>query len=211
MTIACIAEAHGFPARIRFGIDHGRCLAMSTGPRLLPMFCPQRHINEDSSFCLGFKAGFFIASSDGARAWWRKLEVFLLCQETANATRIWPRALQISHGAAGEIELSAEELATAIGLLEEYREAVRFESGPVARAVKLIRGKTGRLRNGRAACLCGRNNKRGKTKLRRECWKAGDPCLPVIERQRRIAEEEFWRRVARHPCCGTMANCPLQV
>jgi hypothetical protein len=26
-----VGEAHGFPSRIRFGIDHGKCLAMTTG------------------------------------------------------------------------------------------------------------------------------------------------------------------------------------
>jgi class 3 adenylate cyclase len=26
-----VGQAHGFPSRIRFGIDHGKCLAMTTG------------------------------------------------------------------------------------------------------------------------------------------------------------------------------------
>jgi class 3 adenylate cyclase len=29
-----VGSAHGFPSRIRFGIDHGKCLAMTTGRSL---------------------------------------------------------------------------------------------------------------------------------------------------------------------------------
>ena len=65
---------------------------------LLPVFCPQRHMNPDSTFCLGLKAGIALVDVESAKAWWTKLSVFLTCQDTAAETRTWPPGIEISHG-----------------------------------------------------------------------------------------------------------------
>ena len=124
--------------------------------KTLPPFCPERHINEDGSFCLGLRAGERITDKT-ALTWWTKLHAFLLCQETAAESGLWPHNAQISHGEAGEIELLAERAATEIGLRSAYREAVEFDTGLIASGIEKINEATRILRNGRSACICGRN------------------------------------------------------
>jgi hypothetical protein len=168
-------------------------------------------MNPDGTFCLGLNAGHSILDSASAEAWWNKLGVFLTCQDTAHETRDWPPKIQISHGRAGETEIYGENIAEELGLLEEFQLAVREDRGPIADAAKKIRKSTGHLINGRTACVCGRTDKRGYIKLRRECRKANDACLPLIEAQRRLEEKYFWRALAgKHACCGTMNTCPLK-
>src|SRR6202051_177019 len=52
----------------------------------LPRHCPQRHLNDDGSFCLGLRAGEKIWDPIAAHRWWQQLQVFLTCQETAHET-----------------------------------------------------------------------------------------------------------------------------
>jgi hypothetical protein len=173
----------------------------------LPSSCPDRHINDDGSFCLGLRAGEGITAGTAA-AWWTKLRSFLLCQETAAESGLWPAGSQISHGEAGDIELRAEGEASRLGLLQVYREAVEFDIGPIAAGVSKINKATGLLRNGRSACLCGRTDRRGNALLRRECHRLG--CPIVFEYQRRAAVDRFWLSMQGRPCCGTMRHCPLK-
>lgn len=168
-------------------------------------------MNSDGTFCLGLNAGSAITDAAKAQAWWKKLGVFLTCQETASETRNWPPRIEISHGRAGETEIQAENVAEQLGLLREYQLAVREDRGPIAQAVGRIRKTTGRLVNGRAACICGRKHRTGESFLRRDCWKANWPCLAMMEKQRRTEEHQFWKAlIGRQPCCGTMDDCPLK-
>lgn len=178
---------------------------------LLPKFCPQRHMNPDGTFCLGLNAGIAIIDAIRAKAWWKKLGVFLTCQDTAFETGSWPPLIEISHGTAGEIEIQAENIAEGLGLLKEFQLAVREDRGSIAEGVRRIRKSTGRLLNGRAACICGRTYRSGEVHLRRDCWKAGWPCLPIMEALRRREEEAFWRGLkGKQLCCHTMDDCPLR-
>jgi hypothetical protein len=178
-----------------------------TTKKTLPEFCPERHINGDGSFCLGLRAGEGI-TEETARAWWAKLHAFLLCQETATESGLWPTEAELLHGDAGEIELLAERAAAEIGLRSAYRQAVQFDTGPVASGLAKINATTRLLRNGRSACICGRTNRAGKTLLRRDCHHLG--CPIVLEYERRAAIDRFWMALRSQPCCGTMRNCPLQ-
>lgn len=121
------------------------------------------------------------------------------------------REFRSRNGDAGEIELIAEDVALSLGLLDEFQEAVRDNKGSIAYFVTRIDPATGRLRNGRATCPCGRADKRGRLKLRRDCWKADELCLPLLERDRRNAEKAFWRSyIGKMACCGTIDDCPLK-
>ncbi|RTM14419.1 MAG: hypothetical protein E6R08_02440 [Nevskiaceae bacterium] len=173
----------------------------------LPTSCPDRHINDDGSFCLGLRAGEGI-TLETAVAWWKKLHNFLLCQETATESGWWPAGAQISHGEAGEIELRAEAVSASLGLLQAYREAVEFDTGLIAAGLSKINRSNGLLRNGRSVCLCGRKDKRGNPLLRRECHSFG--CPIVLEFERRAAADRFWRSMQGRPCCRTMRDCPLR-
>jgi hypothetical protein len=176
----------------------------------LPSCCPERHINPDGSFCIGLRAGEGI-TAETAPAWWEKLHAFALCQETAEETGFWPNEAQLSHGAAGEVELVAENAADQLGLRAVYREAVAFDTGLIASGLRKINAKTGALRNGRSACVCGRVDRHGRVLLRRDCHRSGLGCPIVLEHRRRIMVDEFWRSLRGHmTCCGTMQECPLR-
>jgi hypothetical protein len=176
----------------------------------LPACCPERHINPDGSFCIGLRAGEGITDAT-APAWWDKLHAFALCQETAEETGFWPSEAQLSHGGAGDVELAAEDAAEQLGLRAVYREAVAFDTGPIASGLRKIDAKTGLLRNGRNVCVCGRTDRRGRSLLRRDCHRIGLGCPIVFEHRRRLLVDGYWRSL-RGPitCCGTMQECPLK-
>ena len=175
----------------------------------LPTSCPDRHINPDGTFCLGLRAGYLVEDDKTAGQWWDKLHVFLNCQETAAETRAWPDYAQLSHGEeAAELQLVAEDLAREFDLLEEYKVAMWDREGVIAFVAERVDLNTMRPRNGRAACVCGRPDKRGRPLLRRQCWKMGLKCLPILERQRQEAIKDFWTARGNAPCCGTMDGCP---
>ncbi|MGL9623677.1 hypothetical protein QRQ56_37565 [Bradyrhizobium sp. U531] len=178
--------------------------------KALPSCCPERHINPDGSFCIGLRAGEGI-TTETAPAWWDKLHAFALCQETAEETGFWPNEAQLSHGEAGEVELAAENAADQLGLRAIYREAVAFDTGLIASGLRKIAPKTGALRNGRSACVCGRADRHGRVMLRRDCRRSGLGCPIVFEHRRRALVDGFWRSLRGHvTCCGTMQECPLR-
>ncbi len=177
---------------------------------LLPQQCPERHINRDGSFCLGLHAGESVCDKVTAGQWWDKLQVFLICQETANETGDWPTYAELSHGLAGEYQRQAEMLAEELGLIEEYQDAIQGSAGWIADMARQVKPSTLRLRNGRAPCTCGRIDRRGRALLRRDCWNAQLDCLAVLEFQRRQAIDQFWASFEGiEQCCATMRNCPL--
>jgi hypothetical protein len=186
-------------------------IAVSERPvgKMLPAFCPDRHINPGGTFCLGLRAGEGI-SNRTAPAWWVKLHAFILWQETAAETGLWPSEAQLSHGDGGEAELAAEIAADQLGLLPAYREAVAFGTGLIASGVAKINKSTGLLRNGRSACICGRSDRHRRVLLRRECHRSGLGCPIVLEHRRRIKVDEYWRELHGQACCGTMHECPLK-
>ncbi len=189
--------------------NEGRLSVKESTARLLPKSCPQRHINADGSFCLAL-GGSPVNSEHGANAWWNRLKLYLNCQEVAHGTRQWPPYAQMSHGDAGSTELVAENLAKSLRRLDEYRNAARFNRGPIAESLWLFHTKRQSLRNGRAACLCGRITKKGKPLLRRQCGSIPNGCLVALEHKRRAQEEEFWSHLKGGSCCGTMDVCPLR-
>jgi hypothetical protein len=176
----------------------------------LPACCPERHINPDGTFCIGLRAGEGV-TDETAPAWWRKLHAFALLQETAAETGFWPSDAELSHGDAGEVEIAAENAADELGLRAVYREAVAFDTGVIAAGVSKISAKTGMLRNGRSACICGRTDRRGRILLRRDCYGIGRGCPILFEHRRRAMVDEYWQTLrGRVVCCGTMRECPLR-
>lgn len=69
-----------------------RLVVRESEPRRLPVFCPERHINPDGSFCLGWEPGVprLPASPKEARAWWSVLRGYLRLQDAAATARVWP-------------------------------------------------------------------------------------------------------------------------
>lgn len=179
---------------------------------LLPRFCPQRHINEDQSFCLGYRAGQGINNSDTAIVWWGLLHYYLVLQRVASRTRRWPPRQALSHGDAGEHQLKAQHAAKQLAILDQYLDML--EGAPhwlTSRHIRLNKNRDG-LINGRARCPIGCVRSKGKPRLRRECCHKGDLVdLVRHERQREIEERAFWKELRKRnaKCCGTMDHCPL--
>lgn len=179
----------------------------------LPAHCPTRHVDKGGWCCVGLKAGEKIVNQGDAARWWRKLEVFLLCQETAINRGVWPPGMELSHGRAGEVQVAAENIALQRGLLNDYKLALR-NAGPVYWGLKLLRRRdAGKLPlvNGRSECICNSRDRRGRRNLRRACWAARDVCLVRLEAQRRALEMQFVEDIKQNGfvCCGTMKDCPF--
>lgn len=175
----------------------------------LPARCPERHINDDGTFCIGYEAGKDIETDEAAERWWKKLMVYLLCQDTADRTRTWPDYAALSHGDAGKTQLITEDLALKRGMLEAAQAAV-LDEGPIYLALKLISKHERRLINGRAECVCGLKTKSGAPVLRYICNRKPEQCLVLLENRRRREEQEFWNERRNQVCCMSMDGCPLR-
>lgn len=150
--------------------------------RLLPVTCPERHINSDGTFCLGLGP---VSSAN----FWAALRSYLVCQDYAASRRRWPPNRWLSHGVqAAELQLLAEAYAAEAGVGERYRRALEFRTG----------------------CLAGdlATPERGENDTPRRAALIG---LIHSELARREAEESFTRscHMWGRRCCRTMTRCPL--
>jgi hypothetical protein len=179
----------------------------------LPRRCSERHIEFDGSFCLGLGAGARIENETAASAWWRGLDKFLRLQRTANRTGVWPDQHALSHGEAGVHHQAAIDIATELGLDQEYEALVMGAPSQLDRFVNLLRRDGSRFRNGRAACDCDCGTVGRRRRLRRKCLRLRSILtLLAEERARKVKLAEFWEAQRRlgTVCCGTMATCPLR-
>ena len=185
----------------------------ATPGTLLPSFCPERHINEGGSFCVGQGVDGMVNSIDAARVWWGLLERYLKLQRVASRTRQWPPRQAMSHGSAADYHSMAVEHAAKLGIVEDWYQML--EGRPLWFSNNSVRlDKSGRrLASGRQPCPVGCLGKRGKPILRRKCCNR-DAVVGLIkaEANRRNAEENYWGAFiqAGHKCCGTMDRCPLR-
>lgn len=183
-----------------------------TSPQIIRFFCPDRHVNEDLSFCLGFEVGIDVWTSDEAVVWWELLRNYLLMQRTAGRTKRWPAGKSIAHSRAGEHHVAARVVAESLSIATEYDGAVagdvHWSKDPFLR---LAPGGQS-LRNGRLRCPMGCRGRRGHPKLRRECSHRADVAALVrLERLRQKDERAFWDslKARGHVCCGSLKECPL--
>jgi hypothetical protein len=181
----------GAPARaydLRVSVEASIRVAEWKPGVVLPARCPERHVNFDGSFCLGLTP--IIPNSDGALDFWAKLRGYLLCQDFAAECRRWPTGRWLSHGAAAEHQIEAEDAARRAGLAERYRAALEFKRGFLAGPLPDVQPRA-----------------RPSTERR-----LAIEDLICAERRRRAAEASFARwwvnNVAR--CCGTMDECPIR-
>lgn len=88
------------------------------GASNLPHFCPDRHINLDGSFCLGWDEDdpSRIVDQDSARHWWSAVYQFLIRQVNANSRGVFPGAEHgRAHGGAARHQANAEKAAALLG------------------------------------------------------------------------------------------------
>ena len=181
--------------------------------QLLPMFCPQRHVNDNHTFCLGYGAGKDISDRNHAVVWWGLLYRFLELQRIAGRTRRWPPRQSLSHGQAGLQQIRAQAAADRLGILDQYMDMLDGGSHWLANRYLVLNKNGDGLINGRAACPVGCVRSRGKPRLRRECCRKADLIeLVQHERQREMEERAYWRDLQKRnvTCCNTMELCPLR-
>ncbi len=197
------------------------------GQHQLPQFCPDRHINPNQSFCLGWgdgKPGHIIDEA-AARQWWSTVYRFLAHQISANARRVFPGAENgRAHGDAAKHQALAERAAECLGAefaaaagagLLEVREDTRpgkhrlelWRSNSLLARVSL-RSET--LLAGRLACPCGCKPVCAIT----ACGDHAEALVTyMLERHRcAVADRAFLDHCAAAGmvCCGTLATCGLQ-
>lgn len=206
-------------------------LAMEDVAHHLPAYCPERHINGDRSFCVGWKddTDLEVRDEKDAARWWSDLIAFLRAQNRARNTGLWPGHAW-AHGDAAKYQRIAESAALRLGreFVEELRVKTLFvrrdkstpgRSGPIYR---LMRGgrivcsawaNTLQLINKRQACICRRGDVKRHRALR-NCESHARDALNLIIALIRWENEEkiFWDNAiaGSSVCCGTMKNCPLR-
>ncbi|WP_020179951.1 E2 domain-containing protein [Methylopila sp. M107] len=198
-------------ADLRIKLDAGIVDVAETTPgTVFPADCPERHINSDGSFCVGYGAGEVILTRDDAIVWWGLVEEYLRLQRIAARTRRWPARKAIAHGKAGPHQIRAIEAACELGLEDEYYEMLDGEEKWFSCPFPRLNEAGDGLRNGRLPCPVGCLRK-GQAVMRRSCGRTSWVVQLIREeRLRRERERAFAEanRLLERACCGAMADCP---
>lgn len=188
----------------------------------LPPACPQRHLNRDGAFCLGWgeEDPSFVRDAEDARAWWGNVVAFLDRQLYAESRRRWPRGEERAHGQAAEHEAEAEACAAKLGpgfLVDLRAGRMHLRRGHKRSLVLERRGKrlfamwegAKAVMNLRAACPCSTNPRKLVLKSCGDHAQVAHRLLQELAAKEE-AEGRFIRDFAQHTrCCGTMDGCPL--
>lgn len=167
-----------------------RLVVRESEPRHLPVFCPERHINSDGTFCLGWEpiGPRLPATPEEARSWWAALRGYLRLQDAARTTRTWPADCAWPHGDAARFEWTLEKLLATL---------------PASIKSALYTGPLRRSRRDPCPCGSGRRLKEcssHETDIGAVLW---------LSAERNRAEAAYWRSVSGMKCCGTMDGCKL--
>lgn len=193
----------------------------------LPTCCPERHINFDATFCLGWQYDQDLKVTDHATAlnWWSVLQRFLILQARATNSRRWP-GKEWAHGPAAIHQLKAENAAKSLGdgiynLLIQNKLTVTTATlkGTRGSILRLYDGKIHRysvlldldmVANKRQLCFC-QPKPIGKRKRIKSC---GDHAFQIKELIKAIYNQEkelkqFWSLFKSKHCCNTLNSCPM--
>lgn len=192
----------------------------------LPAFCPDRHINSDGSFCLGWGEGnpTEIHNVDAAHQWWSTVVRFLAHQVSANKRRVWPgRENDRAHGVAAQHQAVAEQLAAKFGpafvydlhdglltvRLERRRRNPRLELYRNGRLIARAFFNSVGLKRDRLPCPCNRVPPTPIT----QCGTHADALAHFTAALYHWHQEEhsFLKGLAARGkrCCGTLRECGL--
>ena len=148
----------------------------------LPTWCLERHIFNTAEFCIGLVRAP-IRTRFMAERWWGELGQYVVCQSAATETGLWPLMNGLDHGNAGPLHYRALDLATRLGILDEYL------SIHAAYAPDFSDETTARLGHHPDFQL-----------------------LRQTELDRRMAtiDNDIDAAVSSRRCCGTMRDCPYR-
>jgi hypothetical protein len=202
----------------------GRVAVREDPAAKLPRCCPDRHINQDGTFCLNWDEAnpLPVVDEASARRWWDYLVKFLRCQEVASALRKWV-CPGYAHGDAAKYQRQAEQAATRLGpqvmswfdegrLLTRRRERhgrVRIELLKDGVVLARVSQRSGQLTDRKAPCICSAQDACPIA----ECGEhAADlQALVTALYEWRIRELSFIRDLSRSGirCCRTLEQCSL--
>lgn len=198
--------------------------------RRLPQFCPERHINRDGSFCLGFAAPgeHSITSEQSAMEWWERLLQFLRGQLRAERARRWTMGNTWAHGKAANYQREAEYAASLLGanFLEDLTSGrlsvVKSKVRVIGRYAILKLQRDGvhlcsvwmdpwSVANKRRACICTAGDVK-RHRCMRNCRNHADATLRLVRNlyEWQLAEIAFWDSLKGTTCCRTIQGCPLE-
>lgn len=210
-------------------VDNFRVSVSEASPRRLPSACPDRHINLDGTFCLGWGQDDLkiVSDSVSAQKWWATIVRFLGYQINANRRGIWPGSENDrAHGDAAEPQEIAERMASSFGPrftkdLLHGRIRVLFDDREPNPKLELLRhGK-------RIARVFWRTKSLVTDRVRCPCDSSAVVAMPIAECQDHARKLEIftvalyeWRerenlffqeRIKKgHMCCGTLQSCRLR-
>jgi len=204
----------------------GHIQVRERSPTRLPAHCPERHINEDGTFCMHWAQGDprKVTDMGSARDWWRLLWDFLERQETSARLRRWPGRIR-AHGDAARHQACAEELAVRFGAeFSRDLDDGLFHSRRVERRgrrrIELIRERSlvnrlalphGKLTNPSEICPCD-EGRRSNTRVS-DCGVHAEELALLIGRIHAWQDEERRFNLALKKkgvkCCGSLRLCPL--
>lgn len=222
-----------FFLRLRPSSRGGVAVYEQASSRQCPGFCPERHINPDSSFCVFYGSEERISDTGCAETWWSHLAQFLECQVFAEKRGVWPLRSGLSHGDAADHQIAMENIADNHGWGDEILEGIFRRRGwladrlpPASKDKKMVlnsrtpcprgcRWKHKLLRKRSCqieACFvgCGRQH---KPILRADCPnRRSVEDIVLHEHKRRKIEQDAIKHFFQkgHRCCGTMQHCPLR-
>lgn len=222
------------PYQLKINATQGAKVVVSeVTTQLLPVCCPERHINSDGTFCLYWEddIDLGITTIDKATLWWQTLISFLLKQERAKKKREWPDKDAWAHGSAAEFQRSALSALDQIGV--DFKNSVMLESiqvtyhkankgnGNYYKVLKnglpwyIVWEKFQRIALLRQKCLCGSNSKRRYKNTLRNCSKQSHQKyfvdFAINFYHWKTEEAAFWAHFKGKSCCGTLDECPLNL
>ena len=193
--------------------------------RLLPVFCPDRHIIDDGNFCLYWDedTSFDVVDESSAAVWLEILEKFLRLQQRANYLRRWPSQQVWAHGVlAARHQQQAEAVAAKLDpqwpslVLGREMRAV-LEPGSCIRVYvgegqlfstwmspnRFTADRKYRVfaREAASSTSCRLVSKRRAKLLRELAWNL---------LSWNSAETRYWKVQKDRECCGTMDTCQLR-
>lgn len=209
--------------------NESHVVVMEAEPRQLPAFCPDRHINSDGSFCLGWGAEDprVVTDMESARIWWATLVRFLQRQHVATQRRQWPgNGHDRAHGDAALDQATAERCADMLGPdfardLRRGRITVRHDGRRANPRLELWRGEkriarafvgSGQLVSARLRCPCDDAiATRAAIADCRNHEQVIEALILAIHRWR-IKERDYLQDLVREGrrCCGTLSACGLR-
>jgi hypothetical protein len=190
----------GWPVvRLTIASRNAKLCAKETKPILWPAFCPERHINDDGTFCLGISDVPSVNDKSSAISWWSYLQEYLDTQFVAGQTKKWPPNKQFAHGDAGIAEEALEKLTKGTKFEQEVGQAHQRNVGWLASTLPRIH-KT-----------CPRGcNRKGRPILRRNCVDRELMFqIVALEHRYRQGEAAFWKSHSGTKCCGYSEGCGL--